>query len=334
MARPITLFTGQWADLPFEEVARLAGEWGYDGLEIACWGDHLDPSRWNDDVYVQGKLEVLERNGLKVWTISNHLKGQAVCDDPIDERHRGILPDSVWGDGDPEGVRRRAAEEMKDTARLAAKLGVKTVTGFTGSSIWKYVAMFPPATEKMVDAGYQDFADRWNPILDVFDEVGVRFAHEVHPSEIAYDYWTTQRTLEAIGHREAFGLNWDPSHMVWQDIDPVGFLWDFQDRIYHVHCKDTKKRLTNGRNGRLSSHLAWADPRRGWDFISTGHGDVPWEDAFRMLNSINYRGPLSVEWEDAGMDRLAGAPEALQFVRRLSSYEPSAAAFDAAFSTK
>ena len=333
MARPITLFTGQWADLPFEEVARLAGEWGYDGLEIACWGDHLDPSRWNDDAYVQGKLEVLERNGLKAWTISNHLKGQAVCDDPIDERHRGILPDSVWGDGDPEGVRRRAAGEMKDTARLAAKLGVKTVTGFTGSSIWKYVAMFPPATEKMVDAGYQDFADRWNPILDVFDEVGVRFAHEVHPSEIAYDYWTTQRALEAIGNREAFGLNWDPSHMVWQDIDPVGFLWDFQDRIYHVHCKDTKKRLTNGRNGRLSSHLAWADPRRGWDFISTGHGDVPWEDAFRMLNSINYRGPLSVEWEDAGMDRLAGAPEALEFVRRLSSYEPSAAAFDAAFST-
>jgi sugar phosphate isomerase/epimerase len=334
VARPITLFTGQWADLPFEEVARLAGEWGYDGLEIACWGDHLDPWRWDDDAYVQGKLDVLERNNLKVWTISNHLKGQAVCDDPIDERHRGILPDVVWGDGDPEGVRRRAAEELKNTARLAAKLGVKTVTGFTGSSIWKYVAMFPPASEKMVDAGYQDFADRWNPILDVFDEVGVRFAHEVHPSEIAYDYWTTHRALEAIGHREAFGLNWDPSHMVWQDIDPVGFLWDFQDRIYHVHCKDTKKRLANGRNGRLSSHLAWADPRRGWDFISTGHGDVPWEDAFRMLNSINYRGPLSVEWEDAGMNRLDGAPEALTFVRRLSSYEPSAAAFDAAFSTK
>ena len=334
MARPITLFTGQWADLPFEEVARLAGEWGYDGLEIACWGDHLDPWRWDDDAYVQGKLDILERHGLKVRTISNHLKGQAVCDDPIDERHRGILSDMVWGDGDPEGVRRRAAKEMKNTARLAAKLGVKTVTGFTGSSIWKYVAMFPPASEKMVDAGYQDFADRWNPILDVFDEVGVRFAHEVHPSEIAYDYWTTQRALEAIGHREAFGLNWDPSHMVWQDIDPVGFLWDFQDRIYHVHCKDTKKRLTNGRNGRLSSHLAWADPRRGWDFISTGHGDVPWEDAFRMLNSINYRGPLSVEWEDAGMHRLAGAPEALGFVRRLSSYEPSGAAFDAAFNTR
>lgn len=231
MVRPITLFTGQWADLPFEEVAALAAGWGYDGLEIACWGDHLDPWRWDDDEYVQGRLDILARHGLQVHAISNHLKGQAVCDDPIDQRHRDILPDVVWGDGDPEGVRQRAAEEMKHTARLAARLGVKTVVGFTGSSIWKYVAMFPPVSQEAVDAGYQDFADRWNPILDVFDDVGVRFAHEVHPSEIAYDYWTTVRTLEAIGHREAFGLNWDPSHMVWQDIDPVSFLWDFKDRI-------------------------------------------------------------------------------------------------------
>lgn len=333
MARPITLFTGQWADLPFTEVARLAGEWGYDGLEIACWGDHLDPDRAAvDDDYVADRLAILERNGLQVFAISNHLKGQAVCDDPIDERHRGILPDSVWGDGDPEGVRQRAAEELKNTARAAARLGVRTVTGFTGSSIWKTVAMFPPAPQSMIDAGYQDFADRWNPILDVFDEVGVRFALEPHPSEIAYDYWTTRAALEAIGHRPSFGINWDPSHMVWQDIDPVGFLWDFQERIFHVHCKDTKRRL-DGRNGRLGSHLAWADPRRGWDFISTGHGDVPWESAIRMLDAIGYDGPLSVEWEDAGMNRLLGAPEALGFVRSLT-FDPPSAAFDAAFSTR
>jgi len=123
MARPITLFTGQWADLPFEEVARLAGEWGYDGLEIACWGDHLDVSRWDDAEYVQSRLDILERNGLKVYTVSNHLTGQAVCDDPIDERHRDILSDRVWGDGDPEGVRQRAAEDMKNTARFAPALG-------------------------------------------------------------------------------------------------------------------------------------------------------------------------------------------------------------------
>ena len=97
MARPITLFTGQWADLSLEEVARLASGWGYDGLELACWGDHLDPWRVDEPGYVEGRLEILERHNLKVWTISNHLKGQAVCDDPIDERHRDMLPDVVWG---------------------------------------------------------------------------------------------------------------------------------------------------------------------------------------------------------------------------------------------
>jgi len=286
----------------------------------------------SDDSYVQGRLDLLDKYNLKVWTISCHLTGQAVCDHPIDERHKGILPTRIWGDGEAEGVRQRAAQEIKDTARAAAKLGVKTVVGFTGSSIWHTVAMFPPVPPAMIDRGYQDFADRWNPILDVFDEVGVRFAHEVHPSEIAYDYWTTVRTLEAIGHREAFGLNFDPSHFVWQDLDPVGFLWDFKDRIYHVDCKESVKQL-NGRNGRLGSHLPWADPRRGWDFVSTGHGDVPWEPVFRMLNAIGYGGPISVEWEDAGMSRLVGGPDALAFIRKLTAIEPPEAAFDSAFSS-
>ncbi len=331
MHRPFTLFTGQWADLPLEEVCRLAASWGYDGLEVACWGDHLDVHRVvEDDAYARGRRELLERHGLGLWAISNHLTGQAVCDDPIDARHQAILEPRIWGDGDPEGVRQRAAEEMELTARAARRLGVDTVVGFTGSKIWKAVAMFPPPTPGMIDDGYQDFADRWNPILDVFDGEGVRFAFEVHPSEIAYDYWTTVRALEAVDHRHAFGLNWDPSHFVWQDLDPVAFLLDFADRITHVDCKDTRRRIGNGRNGRLGSHLPWGDLRRGWDFVSAGHGDVPWEDCFRALNAIGYAGPISVEWEDAGMDRLVGAPEALAHLRSLA-FSPSATSFDAAF---
>lgn len=333
MARPVTLFTGQWADLPFEEVCRLAAGWGYDGLEVACWGDHFDVQEAvRDSGYAAGRRAVLERHGLGVWAISAHLVGQAVCDLIIDERHHNILPARVWGDGDPEGVRRRAADEMKNVARAADRLGVRTVIGFTGSSIWHAVAMFPPVPEEMIRRGYEDFAERWSPILDVFDEVGVRFAHEVHPSEIAYDYWTTVKTMEAIDNRATFGLNFDPSHFVWQDLDPVGFLWDFKDRVYHVDCKEAVKQL-NGRNGRLSSHLPWADPRRGWDFVSVGHGDVPWEPVLRMLNAIGYDGPISIEWEDAGMDRLVGAPDALAFVRRLTAIEPPERAFDAAFSS-
>ena len=334
MPRPIALLTAQWADLPFTTVCELASKWGYDGLEIACWGDHFDIHRAvNEPGYVEDRKEILASYNLKAWALANHLVGQAVCDNPIDERHQAILPERLWGDGEAEGVRQRAAEEMKDAARAAAKMGIPTVVGFTGSSIWHTVAMFPPVPAEMIERGYQDFADRWNPILDVFDEEGVRFAHEVHPSEIAYDYWTTKRSLEAIGHRPAFGLNFDPSHFMWQDLDPVGFLWDFQDRIYHVHLKESRKQL-DGRNGRLGSHLPWADPRRGWDFVSTGHGDVPWESIFRMLNFIGYEHSMSVEWEDAGMDRLTGGPEALEFVRKLTQIEPAEKAFDAAFSSK
>jgi sugar phosphate isomerase/epimerase len=330
--RPVTLFTGQWADVTLDTVAGWAHQWGYDGLEIACSGEHLDV--WlaaDDDSYLASRKEILASHELSVWAISNHLTGQAVCDNPIDFRHQAIVREAVWKDGDQEGVRQRAAEEMKKTAIVARKLGVDTVVGFTGSAIWQYVAMFPPVPATVIEAGYEDFAKRWNPIMDVFDSEGVRFALEVHPSEIAYDYYTTLRTLDAIDRRDAFGLNWDPSHMVWQDIDPVNFIHDFSDRIYHVDCKDTKVYRQDGRRGRLSSHLPWEDPRRAWSFVSTGRGDVDWEASFRALDTIGYAGPISIEWEDAGMDRKHGAAEAVGFVRQLMWDNPEHS-FDAAFS--
>ena len=136
MARPVTLFTGQWADLPLSELAAKCGEWGFDGLELACWGDHFEVDRaLGEPDYARGRRELLERHGLRCWAIGAHLVGQAVCD-PIDARHRAVLPPEVWGDGDPEGVRGRAADWMKHTARAAARLGVDVVTGFTGSPTW------------------------------------------------------------------------------------------------------------------------------------------------------------------------------------------------------
>ena len=333
MARPVTLFTGQWADLPLEELADKAKSWGYDGLELACWGDHFEVDKaLEDDGYVRRKREFLESKGLQCFAISNHLVGQAVADRIIDERHRDIMPKRIWGDGDPEGVRQRAAEEMMNTARAAAAFGVKQVNGFTGSPIWHLVYPFPPVTPEMIEAGYREFADRWNPIMDVFDEVGVRFGLEVHPTEIAYDIPTTHKTLEAIGHRPAFGINFDPSHLNHQFVDAVFFLEAFADRIYHVHVKESIRNL-NGRNGILSSHLPFGDPRRGWDFVSPGHGSVPWEQVFRTLTNIGYDGPLSVEWEDNGMDREYGAPEACAFVKS-KDFPASSQAFEAAFKSQ
>jgi sugar phosphate isomerase/epimerase len=333
MARPVTIFTGQWADLPLESMAQKAAAMGYDGLELACWGDHFEVDKaLESDSYIQSRRDILNKYGLQCFAVSNHLVGQCVADKLIDERHKSILPARLWGDGDPEGVRQRAAEEMKNTARAAASMGVKVVNGFTGSPIWHMLYFFPPTSPEMIDAGYREFADRWNPILDVFDEVGVRFALEAHPTEIAYDIYTAERTLEALNNRPAFGFNFDPSHFVHQRFDPVNFIQRFPDRIYHVHVKDSKVRL-NGHSSILGSHLGFGDPRRGWDFVSPGRGDVDLESIVRILNRIGYNGPLSVEWEDSGMDREHGATEAVNFVRRMD-FTPSSVAFDAAFASE
>jgi sugar phosphate isomerase/epimerase len=328
VARPVTLFTGQWADLPLEDLASKTSGWGFDGLELACWGDHFEVDRaLAEPDYVKSKRTLLESRGLHCWALGAHLVGQAVCD-PIDARHQAILPPEIWGDGDPEEVRARAAERMKDTARAAAAFGVNQVNGFTGSPVWHQLYSFPPNDFDEIARAYDEFAERWGPIIDVFDSEGVRFGLEVHPGEIAYDFVTTGKTLDAIDNREGFGINFDPSHLEHQFLDSATFAEEFADRIYHVHVKDAKRRL-NGRRSILGSHLNFGEAERGWDFVSPGHGDVDFEALFRALNRIGYTGPLSIEWEDSGMDREYGAQDALAFVRK-TDFAPSAIAFDAA----
>jgi sugar phosphate isomerase/epimerase len=204
------------------------------------------------------------------------------------------------------------------------------VNGFTGSSIWHLLYSFPPVAPESIDRGFRDFADRWNPILDTFDEVGVRFALEVHPTEIAFDIVTAERALEAVGRRPAFGFNYDPSHFGYQGVDYIAFIERFADRIYHAHMKDVWWASTPRRSGVFGGHLAFGDSDRQWDFRSIGRGNIAFEEVVRALNRIGYTGPLSVEWEDAGMDREFGAREARERISALD-FTPSTTAFDAAF---
>jgi sugar phosphate isomerase/epimerase len=330
MARPVTLFTGQWADLPLTELAKKASEWGYDGLELACWGDHFDPAKGaSDPAYCEQQKNILEENNLNVYSISHHLAGQLVCDLNDDDRSDAFAPSECAGDA--EKKRAWAVETMKQTAVAAKNMGLKVVNGFTGSSIWHLIYSFPPVSEAQIEEGFKYFAKLWNPILDVFDQNGVKFALEVHPTEIAFDIVTAERTLEAIGQREAFGFNFDPSHLEWQGVDPVKFIKTFPDRIYHVHMKDAVVTL-DGTSGILSSYLNFGQPGRGWDFRSLGRGQVNFEEIIRALNEIQYDGPLSVEWEDAAMNREAGAKEAAEFVKEVD-FAPSGRLFDEAFST-
>jgi sugar phosphate isomerase/epimerase len=329
MSRPVTLFTGQFADIPLEQLAEKAAEWGYDGLELCCWGDHVDVARAaKSKNYARSRREILAKHGLKLYAISNHLAGQLVCDPNDDARSDPFAPKSCKGDA--AAKRKWAVQEMKLTARAAHNIGVDVVNGFTGSSIWHMLYSFPPVSDAMIDAGFAYFAKMWNPILKVFDTCGVKFALEVHPTEIAFDTLTAQRALEALDHRNTFGFNFDPSHLHWQMVDPVQFIRAFPERIYHVHMKDAALQL-DGRTGILASHLNFGQPGRGWDFRSPGRGGIDFEEIIRALNEISYAGPLSVEWEDAAMDREFGAAEACDFVRSLD-FPKSNRVFDEAFS--
>ena len=316
MSRPVLLFSGQWTHLPLDGLAQKLNDWGYQGLELCCWGDHFEVQRaLSEDDYCQQKLDLLAQHGLQVLVLSSHRVGQAVCD-RIEPRHRKILPDYVWGDGDPDGVQERAAAEMVATVQAAQKLGVGTLSGFTGSSLWPGVMGYPANNPDEVHDGMKDFVHRFSPILDACRDASIRFALEVHPGQIAFDLYSAEMTLDAIDGREEFGFTFDPSHLHWQGIDPVEFLRRFPDRIFHVHIKDVAMTL-NGRTGVLNAYQPYGDVRRGWEFRSPGHGGIDWESILRALNAIRYEGPLSIEWSDPAMDRDFGAEEACKFVKRL-----------------
>ena len=193
MARPVTLFTGQWADLPLAELAPKVAAWGFDGLELACWGDHFEVDRaLAEDGYCDEQRALPRATRPRCWALGAHLVGQAVCD-PIDERHRGDPSAGRLGRRRPGG--RAAAGGRADEghgARGGQARRRRRSTGSPGSGVWHQLYSFPPNDFDEVERGYQEFAERWGPILDVFDQEGVRFGLEVHPTEIAYDFVTTR----------------------------------------------------------------------------------------------------------------------------------------------
>jgi sugar phosphate isomerase/epimerase len=324
MARPIALFSSKWADEPFAHFCRKASGMGYDALEIACFGDHFDFGQGAaDPAYIAGKKRILADNALACCALSVHKAGHCVAAE-YDPRYAGLLPAGVRG---TEVMRAWGREQIRHAARAARNLGVTTLTGFMGSPVWPYWYSYPPTTKALLDEGYAEVKRLWEPLFDLMDENGLRFALEVHPTDIAFDFYTAARLLDVFDRRATLGFTMDPSHFVWQGMNPALFVRDFGPRIFHVHMKDVSLNR-DGRAGALGSFLEFGDPRRFWNPRTLGRGAVDFEEFIRELNAVGYQGALSVEWEDNGMEKDASALECLAFVRRYN-YSPNKGAFDA-----
>jgi len=323
------IFTGQYADVPLEKLLPILKSMGFGGIELACWHFDFEKAAGPEgEAYCRELLALVEKYGMKISAISDHLASQALLD-PQSPKLKGIDLAKLWDD-DPARMVANVQEHMRKAALIAKRLGVTVVNGFTGRSDWGDLYDFPPGVN-YADA-YKIFAERMKPVLDYYQELGIKFALEVHPTEIAYDINTTRMMLKAINYHPAMCINFDPSHLVHQNIDPVDFILEFGDRIVNMHAKDTKIHDT-GHQGTNGSHLPMGDQCRRWNFVSPGRGCVDFDGIARALMFVGFKGCIAVEWEDTMMNRWVGAAEACVYVSQKMLFPRSDKRFDEAFET-
>ena len=307
----IGIFTILYNDQPLEKVLRYVSQLGYEAVELAAWkgSTHLDI----DKVVSGGAQELkrlVEKYNMTISAVSNHLEGQLVLGP-----HDASTDD--WFKGTPEEKIKYGIMRMKKTADAAKALDVPVVVGFTGCPNWGAWYIFPPAYEKIYESFFDVFAERWGEILDHFASNGVKFAHEVHPQELAYNIETAEQALKAINGKKEFGFNFDPSHLVWQLIDPVVFIKKFGDRIYHAHAKDGELVEENLRTSGVIPTGSWMRPTRGFRFRIPGWGQVPWKRVITALAEVGYDYVLSYEHEDPVMSREDGVEKTIAFLKPL-----------------
>ena len=298
MARPITLFTGQWADLPLEELAKKVSEWGFDGLELACWGDHFEVDKaLEDDGYVRA-------SGTCSSSTASRLGDQQPPGRPVRLRPDRRAPQEH--PARPHLGRRRSRRRAPARRRGGEEHGQgrQALWREHGQRLYRQqrvgqALLLPAHQPGRHRRRLPGFCRPLDP--DPRRVPGRRassLASKCTPPRSPTTSTPSSARWQAVNSHPAFGFNFDPSHLVHQFVDPAEFIDAFPDRIFHAHVKDSQVTLT-GRNSILSSHLNFGDRRRGWDFVSPGHGDVKWDPIIRALNRIGYQGPLSIEWEDS-----------------------------------
>jgi sugar phosphate isomerase/epimerase len=310
----IGIATILYNEKPLEEVARYVSGLGYQAVELGAWksATHFDlDACLSDPSYGKNLKRMLAGYGLEICGLSNHPMGQLMLS-------TGDPTMSEWAPGSDGAARvEYAAQELRKTAQAAAELGVPVVNGFVGSPVWDSWYIWPPEHEQLYEQGWQLFAERWSPILDTFKEYGIRFALEVHPRNIAYNIETARKAVDMLDGRPEFGFNFDPSHLVWQLIDPVIFVKTFGERIYHCHAKDAEVQEDEVARSGVIPTGGWMRPDRGFRFRVPGWGNVNWRRVITAMATVGYDYVLSYEHEDPVMSREDGCEKCIEFLRPL-----------------
>jgi sugar phosphate isomerase/epimerase len=320
----IGMLTVMFNDKPLEEVARYASALGYEMFELAVQrgAGHFDlDEASNDPLYAPAIKRMLASYGIEISALADHVSGQMVLPPPDSSL------DQWAGTSDKEEMWRYGKRHVLMTARVASAMEIPVVTCFTGSTVWGSWYMWPPQHLELYERGWDLFAERWMPILDEFSRLGVRLAHEVHPTEIAYNIHTAQLAIEKLGGHPAFGFNFDPSHLVWQMIDPVVFIKRFGSRILHAHAKDAELQQDVLHVDGVLSTGSWRRPDRAFRYRVPGWGDINWKRIVTALVEVGYDYVLSFEHEDPVMSERDGAEKAIDFLRPLlfrERFDPSA----------
>jgi len=298
-----------------QALARTA-ELGYEAVEISVekYGGQLSLEELAKDHTARSLRKTVSDHGLFISALGNHAEGHLVLGS------HGADTD-LFFHGTPEEKTQYGIERMKLTAQIASELEVPVVCGFCGCedfSRW-FPWPDPNAWEKMAE----NFVERWNDVLDVFSRYGVKFAHECHPNQYAYNIETAEYTVKLLGNRQEWGFNLDPANLMLAGVDPVLFVQILGDRIYHVHAKDGELVPHNALRSGLLAHGDWNRIDRGFRFRIPGWGDIPWKKLLTELRLVNYDYVCAVEHEDPTMSREDGVTKSIDFLRPLIIRKPS-----------
>lgn len=311
------VFLAQFAgdETPFASLSEIAGwasDCGFKGVQIPSWDERLfnlelaaESSDYCDEV-----RGVLANHDIEVTELSTHLQGQLVAVHPAyDQMFDGFAPSELHGK--PKARQEWAVDQLMMAARASRNLGLTDHASFSGALAWPYLYPWPQRPAGLIEQAFDELARRWLPILDAFDDAGVSIGFEIHPGEDLHDGASFEMFLDRVGNHPRANILFDPSHLVLQQLDYLGFMDAYRERINMVHIKDAEFNPT-AKQGVYGGYQSWID--RAGRFRSLGDGQVNFRAIFSKLAAMNFHGWAVLEWECCLKHPEDGAREGAEFI--------------------